>query len=148
MTKFTGLSRNLPFISAFSPLSHIIGIDIEMAIKWLYLEACSIINGLLKHVFWSISGWAGPCQASIPPWPHDDLVFSQEMVTLNFHNGISLLQEDRRMEDGEIQPDLQIYSLSHRLLAYASAPPQLDPQTITSSTQPRTRSHLSSSISI
>jgi hypothetical protein len=41
-----------------------------------------------------------------------------------------------------------MYSLSHRLLACASAPPrQLDTQTITSSTQLRTRSHSSSSVS-
>jgi aspartyl/asparaginyl-tRNA synthetase len=83
-------------------LSRIIGIDIEMAIERSYLEARSIIDGLLKHVFRSIL--VNP-RAELDhvkrQFPDDDLVFSKDTVTLNFHDRISLLKEDGRTEDGE-----------------------------------------------
>ena len=67
-----------------------------MAIERSYLEAHSIIDGLLKHVF----------RRSILANHQAELDFVkrqllQETVTFNFHDGISLWKEDGWMEDEE-----------------------------------------------
>ncbi|KZP05302.1 aspartyl-tRNA synthetase cytoplasmic [Athelia psychrophila] len=79
------------------------GLDLEMAIEHSYLEARTVIDGLLKHVFRSLQTQnAEEIERVKRQFPHDDLVFPEETVILAFTDGIRLLQESGwTEEDGE-----------------------------------------------
>jgi len=84
-----------------------------MAIEWAYLEAQTLIDGLLKHVVRSISvNHRASLDHVKRQFPHNDLVFPEKTVTCNIHDRKSLLKEDGWTEDGE---DLDKYEdLSRR----------------------------------
>jgi len=114
-----------------------------MAIKWLYLEACSIINDY-SNVFEASRDELD--HASInSPWPMMTGFF-QEMVTLNFHNGLVCC---KRIGGWRMVRSNRIYRFitSHRLLAYASAHHSWIPKLSLIYSAPHTVA-LSSSISI
>jgi len=74
-----------------------------MAIEWAYLEAQTLIDGLLKHVFRSISvNHRASLDHVKRQFPHNDLVFPEKTVTCNIHDRKSLLKEDGWTEDGQL----------------------------------------------
>ena len=84
-----------------------------MAIERSYLEARSLIDGMLKHIFRSIlENHQSELDKVKRQFPHDDLVFPDDTVVLDFHDGIRMLKDDGWTEDGE---DLDEYEdLSRR----------------------------------
>jgi len=73
-----------------------------MAIEQSYLEARNLIDGMLKHVFRSILQNHQPELDNIKlQFPHDDSVFPNDKVILDFRDGIRLLKDDGWTEHGE-----------------------------------------------
>jgi aspartyl-tRNA synthetase len=73
-----------------------------MAIERSYIEARSLIDGMLKHIFRSVlENHQNELSKVKRQFPHDDLVFPDETVILNFHDGIDLLKDDGWTEDNE-----------------------------------------------
>src|ERR1700734_1219732 len=73
-----------------------------MAIERSYIEARSLIDGMLKHIFCSVlENHQNELSRVKRQFPHDDLVFPDETVILNFHDGIDLLKDDGWTEDNE-----------------------------------------------
>lgn len=80
-----------------------------MVIERSYLEARTIIDGMLKHIFKSLQQNHGPLIEKVKrQFPHDDLAFPEETVVLKYTDGIALLKESGwREEDGEEIEDLE-----------------------------------------
>jgi aspartyl/asparaginyl-tRNA synthetase len=73
-----------------------------MAIERAHLEARNLIDGMLKHVFRSILQNHQPELDNIKlQFPRDDLVFPDDKVILDFHDGIRLPKDDGWTEHGE-----------------------------------------------
>jgi len=75
-----------------------------MAIERSYLEARNLINRMLKHVFKKVFYRITNPNSTIlnkRQFPHDDLVFPDDTVILDFRDGIPLLTDDGWTEDGE-----------------------------------------------
>lgn len=71
-------------------LCHKIGLDLKMTIERSYLEACMLINSMLKHVFCSIQHNHADLLMYVK---HEDLMFPDETVALQFADGVKLLKE-------------------------------------------------------
>jgi len=68
-------------------LLHSVGIDIEMTIERSYLEAGSLTDGLLKHVFRNtLENYQVELDNIKRQFNHDDLTFPEKIVVLSFHD--------------------------------------------------------------
>ena len=68
-------------------LLYTVGIDIEMTIERSYLEAGSLTEGLLKHVFRNtLENYQAELDNIKRQSHHDDLTFPDKIVVLSFHN--------------------------------------------------------------
>lgn len=80
-----------------------------MVIEHSYLEARTIITGMLKHIFKSLQQNHGLLIEKLKrQFPHDGLVFPEETVVLGYTDGIALMKGSGwREEDGEEIKELE-----------------------------------------
>lgn len=66
-----------------------------MVIERSYIEARTLIDGLLKHIFRNLqTHHRGEIERVKRQFPHEDLVFPDDTVVLTFREGVRMLRED------------------------------------------------------
>lgn len=80
-----------------------------MAIERSYHETLTLIDGLLKHIFRSLlDHHRSDIEKVKRQFPHEDLIFPEETIVLQFKDGIKMLRESGwREEDGDEVDELE-----------------------------------------
>lgn len=93
--------------------------DVEMAIDKSYHECMRVLDGVLKHIF---NGLLTKHRRDLDTiklkFPHDDLVFPEETVVLQYSEGVKLLREAgwKKSDGQEVQDDEDLDTPSERRL--------------------------------
>jgi aspartyl/asparaginyl-tRNA synthetase len=90
-------------------LTEFIGLDLEMAFESHYEEVMDLIDGMFLHIFRGLqSKYKDEIESVKKSYPHDDLVFLDKTLRLNFADGVKLLVESGyKDEDGSVPNELE-----------------------------------------
>jgi aspartyl/asparaginyl-tRNA synthetase len=89
-------------------LTEFIGLDLEMAFESHYEEVMDLIDGMFLHIFRSLQQHQRDEIETVKrSYPHEDLVFLDKTLRLNFADGVKILVESGwKEEDGSVPSEL------------------------------------------
>jgi aspartyl/asparaginyl-tRNA synthetase len=90
-------------------LTEFIGLDLEMAFESHYEEVMDLIDGMFLHIFRNLQkNQRDEIETVKLAYPHDDLVFLEKTLRLNFADGVKLLVDSGwKEEDGSVPTELE-----------------------------------------